>query len=203
MDLFENHKTIPLNYHQIGKLVGAEHPQKIKHHLSQLEKRGFIKIDQSNETISAMKLGTIRNTDLIAIPIVGSANCGQAVTYAEENIEGYLKISRSLLKKKKGIIAIRANGNSMNKANIGGHSIENGDFVLIDYDDKVPQDDDYVLSIIDGLANIKKFIQDEANQQIVLLSESTADYSPIYIDPSNYDYIINGKVIGVLKKPVL
>ncbi len=87
IDLFENQKTIPLNYHQIGKLVGAEHPQKIKHHLSQLEKRGLIKIDQSNETISAMKLGTIRNTDLIAIPIVGSANCGQAVTYAEENIE--------------------------------------------------------------------------------------------------------------------
>ncbi len=91
----------------------------------------------------------------------------------------------------------------MNKASVDGRSIENGDFVLIDCDDKVPQDGDYVLSIIDGLANIKKFIQDDTNQQIVLLSESTADYPPIYIDPSNYDYIINGKVIRVLKKPAL
>lgn len=201
MNLFKNHKRIPLNYRQIGKIVGAEHPQKIKHHLEQLEKRGFIKIDQDNETISNIKLGSIKDTDLVAIPIVGSANCGQALTYANQEIEGYLKVSNSLLKKKKGIIAIKANGNSMNRANIEGNSIENGDYVLVDCGDKIPQNGDYVLSIIDGLANIKKFIEDTQNQQIILLSESTMDYPPIYIDPSHYDYIIDGKVIRVLKKP--
>lgn len=199
--LFDKNKVIQLNYRQIGKLVGEDHPQKIKHHLIQLEKKGFLKIDQDNGIVSALKLGSIKDTDLVNVPIVGSANCGEAKTYAVEEIDGYLKVANSLLKRQKGVIAVKANGDSMNKANIKGKTIENGDYVLIDSEDRTPENGDYILSVIDGLANIKKFVNDKQNQQIVLLSESTMDYPPIFIDPSNYDYMINGKVISVLKKP--
>lgn len=201
IDLFKNNPTITLNYREIGKLIGEEHPQAIKHHLEQLEKKGLIKIDLFNKNISNIKTGLIKNTDLIAVPIVGSANCGEATTYADERIEGYLQVASSFLKKKSGIIAIKASGNSMNKANIDGLSLENGDYALVDCDNKNPQNGDYVLSVIDGLANIKKFVLDDKNKQIILLSESTMDYPPIYIDPNNYNYIVNGKVIRVLKKP--
>ena len=62
-----------------------------------------------------------------------------------------------------------------------------------------PRDGDYVVSIIDGMANIKKYRLDKANERIVLLSESTKDYAPIFIHRDD-DFRISGKVLDVVKK---
>jgi len=60
----------------------------------------------------------------------------------------------------------------------------------------------YVLSIIKGMANIKKFIFDEVRNRILLLSESTQDYAPIIIHNNDFDnYMVNGQVVQVIKKP--
>ena len=55
--------------------------------------------------------------------------------------------------------AIQADGFSMNQAKIGKskRNIEPGDYAIVDGDVKAPEDGQYVLSVIDGLANIKKF----------------------------------------------
>ena len=90
----------------------------------------------------------------------------------------------------------------MNMANIDGKSIEEGDFVIIDSENRNPKSGDYVLSIIDGCANIKRFARDRVNNCYVLLSESTKDYPPIFIDEKDFSsYMINGEVIKVIKKP--
>ncbi|HZT34945.1 MAG TPA: hypothetical protein VFA15_03425, partial [Nitrososphaera sp.] len=57
-----------------------------------------------------------------------------------------------------------------------------------------------VLSVIDKMANIKRYHFDKENNQIVLMSESTQSFPPIHIHPDD-DYSINGKVIKVIKKP--
>ncbi len=59
---------------------------------------------------------------------------------------------------------------------------------------------DIVLSIIDGMANIKRFFLDKANNQVVLVSDSTKEFPPIYIHEDD-DFMINGKVVQVIKKP--
>ena len=90
----------------------------------------------------------------------------------------------------------------MNKARINGQTIEEGDLVVIDSDLPNRLNDKYVLSIIDGLANIKLFHQDKKNGQIVLSSVSTKEYTPIYIHAEDdISYIVSGVVVGVLKKP--
>ena len=185
---------------QIGELIGEKYPQKIKHHLDQLEKRGMIKIDKKNKDISRVTKGVIRNTDFISVPIVGAANCGPATIFANENVEGYLKISKKILRKCKNIFAIRAQGLSMNKATINGNTIEDGDYLIIDSTDTTPRSGDIILSVIDDMANIKKYIWDEINNQIVLASQSTKDIPPIYIHEDD-SFMINGKVIQVVKKP--
>jgi repressor LexA len=63
----------------------------------------------------------------------------------------------------------------------------------------VPQTGDYVVSSIEGVANIKRFVRDDVNQQIVLMSESTDEYPPIVIHPD--DYLAQSKVIQVVKQP--
>mgnify|MGYP001615933644 FL=1 len=142
------------------------------------------------------------NSKLISVPILGSANCGPATIYAEQNIEGYLKISGKLLSRKKNIFAIKASGYSMNKANINGERIEDGDYVIVDPKYQNFKNGDYVLSAIDGVANIKRYFNDKENKRIILLSESSASFSPIFIHYDDLDgYLINGKVIQVIKKP--
>lgn len=41
------------------------------------------------------------NSNIISIPIIGAANCGDARIYADNNIDGYLKVSKKILKKNK------------------------------------------------------------------------------------------------------
>ena len=185
---------------EIGELVGERYPQKIKHHLIQLEKRGLIKTDKYKGSIEKSIPGLIKNTKLISVPIVGAANCGPAEIFADANIQGYLKMSSSLLLKRANIFAIKASGLSMNNTEIDGKKIEDGDYLIVDGSYRDPKNGDIIVSIIDGMANIKKYIWDKENNQIVLMSDSTKDFPPIYIHADD-DFSVNGKVIQVIKKP--
>ncbi|MBU1091867.1 transcriptional repressor LexA [Patescibacteria group bacterium] len=136
----------------------------------------------------------------IAIPIVGSANCGDATILAEENVEGYLKVPKNKIRKQKNIFALRASGDSLNKANINGKNIKDGDFAIVDYKNRTPENGDYVLSIIDGCANLKKFEIDKKTKQQMLVSKSTnPKHKPIYLS-SEDNFMVNGKIIAVIKK---
>lgn len=191
-----------LTLRQIGALIGEKLPQKVKHHLSQLERKGFISIDKKNNTIRRINNVEQRNAGLfVSVPILGSANCGPATIFADENIDGYLKLSRRLIGGLRSLFAIKADGNSLNRAHIAGKQVETGDYVLIDPSRGTPKDGDYVLSIIDGLATIKKYRLDKKNNRIALLSESSQDYAPIFIHEDD-DFRINGTAVEVVKKIV-
>ncbi|HEY5368353.1 MAG TPA: S24 family peptidase [Hanamia sp.] len=183
-----------------------ESPQKIKHHLSQLEKKGFFRIEKFKGIMG-------RDTDfqndllgegsiLLSIPVIGTANCGPANVFSETNFEGFLRISSRLLHKNSadGLFAIKADGSSMNRAEIAGKRLEDGDYAIIDSNQKSPLKNDVVLAIIDNKATIKRFIEDKENDQIVLLADSSYDYEPIYLHADD-EFSINGKVISVIKRP--
>lgn len=178
------------------------------HYVKKLQEEGYIKKEDNRpRAISVYPGGEIKSPflnrvglDSIKIPVVGSANCGPATILANENIEGYLKVSREQLRNKDGVFALRASGNSLNKANVHGKNIEDGDFVLIDSKNRNPHNGEYVLSIIDGAANLKKYVNDNKNNQITLMSESSEDFKPIFIQEGD-DFAINGKILTVIKKP--
>ena len=187
----------------IGKIINEGHPQLVKHHLEQLEKKSLIDWDRERKVITKRSNGPITNSDLLIIPVVGSANCGPASAYADESIIEHIKVSRTLLKNRTSIFAIKAIGSSMNKANIEGKGIDDGDYVLIDPNEKNINSNDYVLSIIDNMANVKKIIIDKIYGQISLISESTNSYPAIYIDESeDTSHYICGKVIQVIKQSI-
>jgi len=191
-----------MSFREIGKLINESSAQKVKHHLLQLEKKGLIQMDRLSRVMIRTEPGSLYRSPLVALPILGTANCGPATIYAENNVEGYLRVSGRLLSKKKDIFAIKASGYSMNRANINGECIEDGDYVVVDPTYTNFRNGDYVLSIIDGMANIKRFFKDNENKRIILLSESSASYSPIFIHFDDMDrYLANGKVIQVIKKP--
>ena len=182
---------------QIGRLIGEPHPFKVSYHLKKLEENGFIKINKKTGEIKTIKNEKPQKGLFLAIPVLGSANCGDANIFAEENLEGYIKVSKNIIKAKDGLLAIKASGNSMNKANINGQNIENGDYVIVDTK-KQPQTNNYVLAIIDNCANIKKLIVNPKNKIISLVSESTENHPTIFIHEDD-KFLINGVVKYVIK----
>ena len=191
-----------MSLRDVAKIIDVPHPQIVKHHLEQLERKELIEWDRENKTIVKKSAGVSSNSDFNIVPVLGAANCGNAEIYADERIEGHIKVSSFLLKNKKTVFAIRAVGASMNQANIDGRNIEDGDYVIIDTADKNIRSNDYVLSVIDETANIKKIIIDQQHRQVCLISESTNQYPPIYIDESEASkHFVSGKVIQVIKHP--
>jgi len=200
-----------LTLREMGKLIDLpdESPQKIKHHLLQLQKKGFITINR-DQGIMKMAGNTPtwargllnKASQLFSIPVVGTANCGPATIFAEENFQGFLKVSSKLIgrTRPRGLFAIKADGSSMNRAEINGKVIEDGDYMIVDKGSLDAHTGDVVVAIIDNQATVKRFIDDRPNGQIVLKADSSFDYAPIYIHADD-EFTINGKVVAVIKKP--
>lgn len=200
-----------LSLRDMAKRIGSpnESPQKIKHHLTQLQKKGFLNIDrlkgvmERSSPTPGWATGLLQKASkLFSIPIVGAANAGPAQVFAEENFQGFLRISSKLVGRAKptGLYALKIDGSSMNRAVVDGRRIDNGDFVIIDSQTTNARTGDVVLAIVDNKATVKRLIDDRKNGQIVLMADSSFDYEPIYLHPSD-DFTISGKVVGVIKKP--
>lgn len=194
-----------LTLREIGvKLGHPGSPQKMKHHLDQLAKKGFLRIDREHNLIELiMKNGA--HGSIISLPIMGKANCGEAASFADNHVEEYLQVTKGVLGdlaiRAKDLFVLQAVGSSMNQAHIGGDAIEDGDYVIVDRQKVVPEKDSYVVSLINGVANIKKIYIDEKNQRIILASESNQDIPPIYIHKDDLDdYMISGTVVKVMKR---
>lgn len=200
-----------LTLREIARRIGMrpESPQKVKHHLGQLEQRGFLSLDRGTGqmTLATSSPGWAKgllesSSTLFSVPIVGTANCGPATIYAEQNITGFLRVSSKLVGRSKptGLYAIKADGASMNAAEIDGRRIDDGDFVIVDGRTRTPRDGDIVVAIIESRATIKEFVVDRHNQQVVLRARSTFDYEPIHLHADD-DFLVSGKVVAVIKRP--
>ena len=198
--------SVQINEHNprlIAKLIEEAHPQNVVHHIKQLEKKGYISID-TNGIIKVKKITDSPIDQLFQIPIYGSANAGPATIFAEENLQGYLAVPSKEIGRsnKNGIFIVRVDGTSLNNAHdLKGGPAESGDYALIDGNNKTPNDGQFVLSIIDGMANLKRFFKDRGNNRIILRSESTEKTQPIYI-PAAYsnDYMVNGVILEIIKQ---
>jgi len=205
--LSENNNSFNLTLREIGNRINEpDQPQKIKHHLSQLTQKGLVKIDKKTKAVIKVQSGKKEGSNIISLPILGSANCGEATCFADNYVEGYLQVTKGILgnmaEKINELFVLRAVGNSMNRSKTKGGAIEDGDYVVIHKTNKLPKSGQYVVSVIDDVANIKKLYIDSQKKQIVLISESNQSLPPIYIHKNDLGtHLISGVVVMVLKTP--
>jgi repressor LexA len=202
LEVIKDKQPVQMSFKEFGEAIGEAHLQNVKHHLQQLVTKNFVIKDPDGfyravETYSST--GTEENEGLLAVPIYGAANCGPAELLAEDKIEGHIFISPTLLNYRDGMIAVRAEGTSMNKASIKGQSIEPGDYLIVDTKEQNPQDGDYVLSVIDEMANVKRLFRNQEDNSINLVSESSKAAPPIVVTEASSHYFVCGKVIRVVK----
>jgi SOS-response transcriptional repressor LexA len=192
----------------LARLLDISSLQKVKHHRDQLIKGGLLEESDKTKNIRIIK-NVLNNSDLISVPILGSANAGPASIYSDWVVEGYIQISSALLPAKtprEKLFALKVVGDSMNNAQVNGkYKIEDKDYVIADARPFTPKNGDYVVTYFSGhKANIKRFYRTEDSDQIALLSESTKDYSPIIVSKEDsLENLTQAKIVTVAKTPKL
>lgn len=181
------HNILEEEGHDMGVLKGTAQV------IEALEKKGLIKRDDKK------KIYLVKNEDfsdlknIFSVPVFGLASCGEALAFADDNVEGYLQVSKSLFQKEQPVqlFAVKALGDSMNKADIN-----DGDYVVFkkneygeDLDGKI------VVVVINGMATIKEY-RTLKNKMIGLFPQSLNPvHQPIYLDESD-----KFLVAGIFKK---
>ena len=205
LDLAETVNLSTHTYYRLAKTLDVDHPYKVQFAIDQLVKKGKLVKNYKTGTISKPKDNCAAD-GMISIPYYGYVNCGEALAFAQDRIEGYLKITPSIvpISDFHNLFALKASGNSMNDARIGGRKVDDGDYIIArKKTNYFPDNGDYVISIIGGAANLKKFRKDTKNRQIVLESESTEDLPPIVISEQDVNnlsaYSIAAKAVAVVK----
>jgi SOS regulatory protein LexA len=165
-------------------------------YLNALEEKGYI--ERTSEDRGILLKG-VTSDNFVQVPVFGSASAGAAAMFADQYVEGYLRVSKRLVKDR-NIFAVQVNGTSMNKAVVNSKTIESGDFVLVDGGVKEYKNNDRVLVVIDGLATVKTY-RTVDGKTIALIPESTDKrHKPIFLTDED-DFVINGLVVNVLKLP--
>lgn len=158
-------------------VMGYRSPRSVSVLLQKLEEKGFLQRDfrgnlQIVEESSVFK----NNVDTIDIPIVGSAQCG-ALAFAEQNVEGFVRISTVLAPRSKQHFLLRAEGDSMNEAGIFP-----GDLVLVRVQN-FAENGARVVALVDDEATIKEF---HRRGEVVILQPRSNNprHQPIVVSDS-------------------
>lgn len=123
----------------------------------------------------------------IELPLVGLVSCGLPIL-AEENVEAYISVSRSIVSSGNDYFLLRATGDSMNQA-----GIQDGDILLV-RQQNTADNGEKVVALIDDAATVKEFTKE--NGFVVLKPRSSnKEHSPIIVSDS---FSIQGVVVATL-----
>ena len=154
-------------------------------HLSALRKKGLLK--QGDKKPRTM--GLVKNDDeedTIEIPVLGTVAAGRPII-CDENVDGFIKFHRALLKKDKQYFALTVKGDSME-----GAGIMDGDTAIIEEQNTVKNNEIAVI-MMDEAVTLKTFFR-ESNR--VRLQPENSKYHPIYCSG---DLRILGKLAHIMR----
>ena len=158
-----------------------------------LEKKGMIKRDGERRIYLVENENYANLGNIFSIPVYGLASCGEALAYAEDNVDGYLQISKSLFRKAEPakLFAVKALGDSMDKENIN-----DGDYIVFEkYENKDDLEGKIIVAVINGMATIKTY-KKVGDSVIGLFPKSNnKSHQPIFIHET--DSVL---IAGVFKK---
>ncbi len=146
---------------------------------------------KSMPTMVTKKIPSPFTIEMIRVPLVGSAPCGNPLL-GEENIEEYIEVEKNKIKPGAKYFIVRASGDSMNKA-----GINDNDLVLCRYSEK-GETGDKVVALLGG-ENVTIKYYDKKDGRRILLPKST---NPIHqpIIPEEGD-VLQGIVQEVIVNP--
>jgi repressor LexA len=138
-------------------------------HLAALRKKGLLK--QGDKKSRTMELiGGGDDGDFKEIPILGTVAAGKPIL-AVENMDGSIKMHRTLLRNTAKYFALKVKGDSMEEA-----GIMDGDMAVIEYQNTV-RNGEIAVVMLDDAVTLKTFYKENAR---VKLQPENSKYSPIF-----------------------
>lgn len=174
----------PPSVREIGEAVGLKSSSTVHSHLVNLEKRGYIRRDQTKPRAIEI-IGN--NSSIVRVPVVGDVAAGNPIL-AVENPECTFPLPVSFLNTTNKVFMLTAKGNSMIKA-----GILNGDYLIVSQQNTAEDGDIVVALVNDEEATVKRFFKEK---DCIRLQPENDFMEPI----RTKNVKILGKVIGVLRK---
>lgn len=190
----------PPSMREIGEAVGLTSPSSVKHQLTALERKGFLRRDPNRpraiEVVhpdDSRAIAPLGDEDTLAgdarpqpsyVPVVGRIAAGGPVL-AEQVVEDVFPLPRQLVGEG-DLFLLRVTGDSMVDA-----AICDGDWVVVRRQ-PVAENGEIVAAMIDGEATVKTLKR--ADGHVWLLPQNAA-YEPIPGD----DATVLGRVVSVLR----
>ena len=188
---FISEKKYPPTIRELEAELGLASPRGVTDHLKSLEKKGYIERNSSARSIrlteKSLNILGQPEEETVSIPLVGRVAAGKPIL-AEENIEEYISVPRSIFGKRGADFALKVKGDSM----IDDH-IMDGDNIFV-RSQKEAENGDIVVALIDDEAVVKRFYR--VGDRIELRS-SNPSYKTMVI---NSNLIIQGKVLAVYRR---
>jgi repressor LexA len=177
---------------EISSALGYSSPRSAQLLIQALVEKKFLARTQDKKLVLLkFEENDSRSVSTIQVPIIGYVACGSPIL-AEEHVEGYLRVSKSILGKGREHFILQAIGDSMDKA-----GIQEGDYLVIRKDSEA-QTGDIVLAMIDDEATVKKFVKSGDGFLLIPVS-SNPIHTPIVTDEATQ---ILGKVVHVIGQNV-
>lgn len=189
---FQNKNGYSPSITELKTIIGNKSTRGIVLQLDKLQKLGYIQREKnSRRAIRILNKPTKVNEEtMINVPVIGEIKAGYNA-HAEQNVEGYKKISLLLAKGQRDVFILRVKGTSMVKAGINP-----GDLAIIARQN-IANNGDIVVAFDpdDETATLKRFkrLQD----YVMLLPESD---DPAHQPKIGKQFLIQGKFVDLLKK---
>jgi len=181
--------TYPPSYDEIAQSFKIKKPS-VFDHLNAIQKKGYIrKRTYRARTIELTEKFAVAKQDYLSIPILGKISAGIPLL-AIENIEGHLKVDRSMFKNINSF-ALRVKGESMIEAGVG-----DGDVVIINMQPAVDENE-IAAVLIDDEVTLKYY---QANANAIKLMPANPKFKPIVIKRGTKEVRILGKAVGLFRK---
>lgn len=188
LDFLQVNNSEALGYNEIGRAIGIDHPQKIKHHLQQLEKKGYIRREEKNQTFILLKDPI---SDIVFLPLYGLAKCGQRDLNDDGSVDKFPVSTRLFnIKTPNEFFLVKAEGDSMLP------TIKDGDLVIVRKQPAVDFAGQTALVVHQGTARIKNVIW-KSDLNYGLLISTNPEYKPMEFTVDD-QFLIHGVVKHVV-----
>ncbi len=184
---YKVHKDLEEKGIEVGSLKGTVQV------IEALEKKDLVKRDKSKKIYIVENDNYADLKNIFSIPMYGLASCGEALAYADGNVDGYLQISKSLFRKEEPaqLFAVKTLGDSMDK-----EDIHDGDYAVFEKcDTNCDFENKIVVAVINGMATIKRYKKLKHGIIGLFPNSTNKVHQPIYLDES--DAIL---IAGIFKK---
>ncbi len=180
----------PPTFQEIADAFGIASKHGVVRHLQALERKGYItRSDTLARSIRIVHPQYQPPADVVQVPLIGRVAAGYPIL-AEENIEKYVMLPRTLVKSEGRYFALRVQGESMTNA-----GILDGDMVIVQ-SSSTARAGEIVVALVDDEVTVKRLVI-QGNRKF--LKAENPGYANIF--PQS-EWSIQGKVIGLIRDAI-